>query len=385
MQAVLGEFERQTPRRLARGEDQPIGAAGLVTYEVTRGRLRLAASNGKLSASLPVQIDLRVCKPIAGLCIGYGSCTPEYEVHASLDLSLDREHEIGDVKLSEKVKRGCTIGMDVTEHVTQVVREQLSRAEREAKRQLPSVAPWVDRAIAELTRPSELGPGACVALSPAEILLDGPEVTGDRLELSVGLRGALESASCESPPHRGRGLAVTKQERGAAPTLFVPELVSTQTLREELERGLAQAKSAELELTLGRLLLDSDALVVELHASGEVCGTLWARARPRVENGSLMLGPVEVENAKLSSAAEERVASALGAALRVRARADDWVARLAIEERASILGTLLQSSTGLELGVTPPRVTQATAMVVPDGVLVRSEVSGLLALSLSQR
>src|SRR5688572_26842274 len=91
--ALEAEFERHVPRMLAAEEDRPIGSPGLVTYRVTRDKPRLRAADGRLTATLPVEIDLSLCKPLGSLCIGYGSCTPAYDVKATWDLTLSSHHE----------------------------------------------------------------------------------------------------------------------------------------------------------------------------------------------------------------------------------------------------------------------------------------------------
>jgi hypothetical protein len=378
------EFEKQVPKTLAAEEHRPIGAPGEVTYRVTRGKSKLRATDGRLTATLPVNIELSLCKPFGSLCIGYGSCSPAYDVKATWDLTLGADHELPDVRLSQKVTEKCSVGIDVTEHVTRVVTDQLREAEARIDREMPPLAPWVDRAIAEMTRPSLLRVGQCVALSPTELLLDGPKTDGARLTFSVGLVGTIEDAACDAPPHRGRGLPVrrAKRERDGA-RLEVREHLPAEKLAEPLGLAVKSASSAELALALRDYALVEDGLLLEVELSGHACGTVWISSSLGVVGDRLSLQNSKAHASALTAEQTANLEAALTRPLDVESAVPRWLEDRAIEERTDILGTLLAEQAELELEVQAPKVRGVRALPADDGIWLTTEVDSELTLSVT--
>lgn len=381
MALIEQEFERHVPRQLAAEKDRPIGAPGLVTYRVTRGRPKLRASAGKISVALPVQIDLSLCKPFGGLCIGYGSCTPAYDVKATWDLTLNAEHELPAVRLSQKVTEACRVGVDVTEHVTNVVREQLRDIEQRIADERPALAPWIDRAIKELTRATYLTVDQCVALAPSEILLDGPTTSGDHFSWAVGVRGTVAEVECNASPHRGRGLPVKRAEQKASsPTLEIRQRVTPDAFASALTKALERASKPELGLRLAQHELVRDGVAFSVDLSGSECGRVWVLAGIGVLDQRLALREVRVLASKMPPDRKAALEAALAVPLDLPSATPRLLEDLALEERTDILGTLLEAQANLELDVSAPAVLRAWAVTAPDGVWILSELGSRLHL-----
>jgi hypothetical protein len=379
--AIQREVERYVPRTLAAEEDRPIGAPGRVSYRVTRGQPKLRASGGQLVATLPVQIDLSLCKPFGSLCIGYGSCTPAYEVKASWDLTLSAQHELPDVRLTQKVTKRCSIGLDVTDHVTGVVKEQLRGVEAQLEGRIPPLAPWVDRAIVELTRPSMLAVGQCIAFAPTEVLLAGPVTNSERVTFGVGLSGAMTEAACDAPPHPGRGLPVRRPEHSAdPPRLQLRQHFPAEAVRTALAGATARASTSSLRLTLREHILTRSGVLLELELGGSACGTVWVEVQLGVDGEHVSIDAAHVhEGDHLPVRAAEIEASLVGP-LDLPSRAPRWVSDLAIEERTDILGTLLGEKTELDLQVKAPKVLVAQVVTATDGIWVLTDIASRLGL-----
>jgi len=379
---IESEFEKHVPRTLAAEERRPIGAPGEVTYRVTRGKPKLRGADGRLTATLPVNIELSLCKPFGSLCIGYGSCSPAYDVKASWDLTLGADHELPDVRLSQKVTEKCSVGIDVTEHVTRVVKDQLREAEARIDQELPPLGPWVDRAIAEMTRPSLLRVGECVALAPTELLLDGPKTDGGRLTFSVGLAGTMEGTACDAPPHRGRGLPVKRAKRDPdGARLELREHLPTEKLAEPLASVVKAASSAELTLSLRDYALVEGGLLLEVELSGSACGTLWISSSLGVTGDRLSLQNSKLYASALTAEQTTTIETALARPLDLESAVPRWLEDRAIEERTEILGTLLAEQAELELGVQAPKVRAAHALTAEDGIWLVTELRSELILS----
>ena len=386
LSAIEREVERYVPRTLAAEEDRPIGAPGRVTYRVTRGRPKLSAKDGRLSATLPVKIDLSLCKPFGSLCIGYGSCTPAYDVKASWDLTLNAQHELADVRLSQKVTQGCSVGIDVTDHVTQVVKEQLRGVAEQIDERLPPLSPFVDRAIFELTRPTMLAAGQCIAFSPTEVLLAGPTTSEGRFFMGVGLSGTMLEAECDAPPHPGRGLPVRRREQAAdSPRLQLRQHVSQAALRTALDEAVVRASSPALGLAVRDHTMTRDGVLLELELSGSACGIAWAEVKLGVQEDHLSVDAARLHQGGLLPAQAAELEAALVGPLRVGSVAPRWVAELAVEERTDILGTLLRERGELDLSVSSPRVMEAEVITEVDGIWVLSGVQTRLGLKAQDR
>lgn len=378
---IQREVERHVPRTLAAERDRPIGGPGQVTYRVTRGTPKLRASAGEVTATLPVEIDLSLCKPLGGLCIGYGSCTPKYEVNATVDLTLDAAHELPDVRLSQKVKEGCRVGVDVTEHVTRVVKDQLADVERRIRNERPGIAPWVDRAITELTRPTMLAVGQCVALAPDAVLLDGPTTNGDHLTWGIGVRGTIAESECTAPPHRGRGLPISRPTQPRpAPSVELREHIDEAAFSEALGAALSAASGPELGFTLVESELARDQVAFMVDLRGPECGRVWALAKVGTRGDQLTLEDVHLLAGRLDAERRKELERALAVALDLRTAAPRFLEDLALTERTSILETLLDQHAEVDLHVDAPAVRRATVVPAPDGLWVLSQVASELHL-----
>jgi hypothetical protein len=380
------EIENYVPRKLAEEQDRPIGGAGQVTYRVTRGSPDVRASGGKVSVVLPIEIDLSLCKPFGSLCIGYGSCSPKYEIKANLDLTLDANHELPDVRLSQKVKEGCRVGVDVTDHVTDVVKDQLAEVHQRIRDERPSVAPWIDRAIAELTRPTMLTVGECVALAPDEILLEGPEVDGDRLHWGIGVRGTVAEAECNAVPHRGRGLPVARvKERSPSPRVELRQHVTKDAFTAALEQALARASRPELGFTLQETELTEGQVAFSVDLKGQECGRVWVLGRVGTRDDRLTLEGVRLLATQLDPKRRSEIEAALSVELDLGLAVPHFLEDLAIVERTAILATLLDEHAKLDLKVDAPKVHRATVAPASDGLWILSEVSSELHLEAHSR
>jgi len=384
--AIQQQIAEHVPTTLAAEKDRPIGAAGLVTYRVTRQAPKIRASAGRVSVTLPVEIDLSLCKPFGSVCIGYGSCTPAYDIKATWDLTLGPDYELKPLQLSQKVTRGCRVGVDVTDQVTRVVSEQLDDIEARIQREKPRLAPWVDRAATELTRPTMLTVGHCVALSPSEILLDGPTTSGDRVTFAIGVRGVVSEVECSAPPQRGRGLPVTRQsERSLAPTLELRQHVTKDAFGEALREGLSLASKPELGFALQEFDVTLDGVLFSVQLSGAECGVVWVLAGLDVTSDGLRLTRPRVLAQGTDSERRSQLEAALAVPLELRLGAPALLADLAFEERTAILGTLVEERTDLDLQVTGPKIARATAHMATDGVWIVSEVESRLHLEARAR
>lgn len=382
---IEGEIENYIPRKLAEEQDRPIGGAGNVTYRVTRGKPDVRASGGKVSVILPIEIDLSLCKPLGSLCIGYGSCSPKYEVKASLDLTLDANHELPDVRLSQKVKEGCRVGVDVTDHVTDVVKDQLAEVHRRIRDERPGVAPWIDRAIAELTRPTMLTVGECVALAPDEVLLEGPEVQGDRLRWGVGVRGTVAEAECSAMPHRGRGLPVSRVKERASPRVELRQHVTKDAFTAALEQALARASRPELGFTLQETELTEGQVAFSVDLRGQECGRVWVLGRVGTRDGRVAMESVRLLASQLDAKRRSEIEAALSVELDLGLAAPRFLEDLAIDERTAILATLLDAHAKLDLKVDAPKIHRATVTPTTDGLWILTEISSELHLEAHSR
>ncbi len=371
VQALIQQLERYLPRRLAREKDRPIGAPGRVSYDVTRSTLRLETSSSRLVLHLPLEIDISICKPIGSACLSYGACTPKYDIQAIVPTELENG-EIPPITLTERVVRGCRIGLDVTEHVTRIVKRQLRDAQRRVASRVPSLTPFINDAMSALEKPVEVETDACLALRPKRLFLSKPEINGSRLRLALGARGMIENTQCNATLARPAIPRLETRPLPKSPRLRIPQFFETNEILTSLKSKLDASSRTSLMLTPTSADVSGEKLQFEIDVAGRYCGSAIVTATPGVNEQHITLTQPELISPRVDSELQREITARIEGQLGLIVTSQDWISSDRLAPDLGLLNPILQEIAGLEMKLRAPR---------PHSTRVRTTRGGLLAIS----
>lgn len=386
---LIAEVEARLGETLASDRGQPIGAPGRVTYAVRRGRVSLDAGEHGFSLRVPVDIDLSVCKPLGSLCITYGRCAPSYDITATVPAGLRSNGELPEVHLARTLRRGCTIGIDVTPHVTRVVDEQLARVQGQIRRDAPRLAPELDALLEELRTPIPVSSEACIGFLPTRLLADEPRLDGDDLVWSVGLSAETFPTSCQqrlaAPKHPG----FRRKERPKTPHLDVPELLATDDVLAALRTHLARAQDhgtgAILSVEVLSLTPSGESLLAEMHIAGANCGRVFVELRPQVRQDRLALALASVVGPELPKATLAALKEQLAGPLPLPIATAGWMTSGEPELLLAAANAIIADEADLQLSLRGPKRAAIRARVASQGVLLTTRLRTDLELQAHPR
>lgn len=291
-EAIVRELEREVPVALAGERGRPIGAPGEVTYSVRRGRLGVKLESDRLIASVPVSVEVEVCKPIGPFCPVYGRCSPRLAAIASVPLLLGEDYEIGQSKVGVSVVRSCTIaGIDATPEIEKQARGAVGVVQNRIARSLPRIRPSVAGVWDILHHPVSLGTTACLRIKPEQLAQAKPRSEPTRLVTSLSAEGTL----AVEEPCLGRDAPVqpgalpkleTRDQIEPGVDLRVPIVTSFTDASAALARSLALGTTSADRVRLVKLEARGvaaggrGALALQGTLAGPVCGEAWWLADP---------------------------------------------------------------------------------------------------------
>ncbi len=191
------EIDKNVPRALGSAKRQPIGSAGEVTYDVSRGPFAFALRDDRLVLSTPVTARVSVCKPLGPLCPTYGRCSPRLTTTAKVPLMVDTSYALAKPKVSYTIDAGCSIvGVNVTSKIRELADSRMVAVRQQIAKAMPDVASLAQKGHERMSEPLPFE-GGC-----AQIRVDGIEQARPRLEagnllLRAVARGHVSvSATC---------------------------------------------------------------------------------------------------------------------------------------------------------------------------------------------
>ena len=303
------QVEGQVPRSLASASGRSAGAAGKVSYSVTRGDFSWSLEHGDLVARTPVTVSLSICKPLFGsLCPVYGSCSPQLGVEARTATSLDAHYRPAQPRVKIAMKSGCSVvGVDVSSRVQSIAQANVARIEKRIAAALPAPELWLEQVLA-LATVVPLSAGRCLRLQPKSATQLPAELDDEALSLhfQVGASVAV-AADCAPPTPTPMAPPLTSATEPQSPTEVVLAAAwGTAELGEALKSVLvgrvlgegavgAAGSSASLIETVEVRTAQPDAagaaplLLLSLQLQGATCGQLWVATRPTLRDGRLGL------------------------------------------------------------------------------------------------
>lgn len=285
LSSVKDRISKEIPRTLAKEKDRDVGAPGKATYRVTRGEPNLSIENGKVTVGVPVFADISVCKPIGRMCIGYGSCKPEFSTEFSFASKLGDKYELSPPKGKISATKRCIIAVDVTEPIEKIARQEVKKVERQIAAEWPKLMPQVKRGFAELQRPFGLSDDRCFFVEPQAVEYSSPRIvkdaTGEYLEASAGVAGLLLPAeSCSSEQETPAVLPPQLQSAPAEQSLlYLPDELPWDDVRTSLTTSLQGPWAGEdSNLIVEKIEFSASRLALRLRTDGPLCGSYWVTA-----------------------------------------------------------------------------------------------------------
>ncbi len=285
----------QVPVVLAQHKDRPIGAPGRATYTVRRGRFALATDDAALTLSVPVTADISVCKPIAGLCLRYGQCSPAFDVHVGLRTTLASDYRVPPPTAGLRATKGCVIGVDVTQQLEALAQAELSNISRRIAQSWPNTQDAVNAVWAELRKPLPIAPGRCLLLDADTVHYAGARLgqDGKRLAFELGLGGVLRPApDCQERRSITPLPTPQKKEKlNGLSTLWLPELIPTGLVQDGIARSLPGrlGESGEYSLAVLTIRLGAQGTALLLDVTGRHCARIWVQAALGAQPGQGLL------------------------------------------------------------------------------------------------
>ncbi|HSC88128.1 MAG TPA: DUF4403 family protein [Polyangiaceae bacterium] len=395
-------LQAEIPRVLVKRKDHPIGAPGNATFEVTRGTPRVKAQDGKSVVVLPLAMDISVCKPFGPVCVGYGSCQPRYDVTLTASPQLDGELHLSPPRLDAQLRQGCTIGIDVTDHVTRALTTELNKVKpllrRFTEQASDELAGLVDRAA------SPVGPhgGPCASVTPELVTLTGFTTRGSELVFGASLRVGLKApVACDAPdaaPHRPDvKWTAGKTAEQPNPSLRWVESLSRAELETRLRArlGAGEAGAGEAEagapaertsVELAGLQIADGELLLELRATGESCGPVLARATLGASDSGIAVQDVTVPGLTADDPFVRLLRSKLAAWVVFEPLLPQQAVRLlgdgAVNDAVnSAVNSAEMRACGLGVKVAAPPAPQTKLLGTTEGLTVVTELQGRLGVT----
>jgi hypothetical protein len=279
--ALDREIGRQVPTRLSTVRGMDIGAPGEASFTVDRGSLNLAVTGDRLDVTIPVAVEVEVCKPLGPFCPTYGRCSPRLAARVSVPALLSADYEIPRSRVSIGVTRGCTIaGFDATPEIRKAANQQTSMIQSRIDRSIPKLRPYVDNVWRTLHVPVSLGNTTCLRIQPDALTQARPSLVNRVLSARLSASGALSVEDpCAKPEEAIRPGPLPELKTGDAPDgvlLEVPVRIAWADVSAAITRSAGNQLLVKAEArgaSKGRIAIGAT-------LGGTVCGTAWLFAEP---------------------------------------------------------------------------------------------------------
>lgn len=289
VRSLSQQLEKQVPVLLGSASRQDIGAAGEVSYTVTRGKVTIDLEGEHLRARVPVDTKVEICKSLGPVCIRYGSCNPQLLAVTRVPLVLAEDYAILPSRVSVALTRGCVIaGYDAGPEIRRQAARQIGTVEQRINASVPDVRPAVAAGWRQLHVPVALSRDSCIRVEPTRLAQSPPTLAEGQLGLRLA---AFGRASLEGPcsdqstpgPLPARALDASLPEHSE---LVVPIRTSRAALSGALTLSLSKPEGATRVLKVDARPVRHDGqsrLALDLTLSGRLCGETTVLASLRYD------------------------------------------------------------------------------------------------------
>ncbi len=291
---ITAELDKQVPRTLASANRQAVGAAGEVTYVVTRGGFAYGLVGDRLQVSTPIAVNVSVCKPLGPFCPTYGSCTPKLGTTVSVPLTVGSDYRLGASTAAYGIQEGCTIaGKDVTPKIREIADARIGAIRKQLDGAVPAIEPLAKEVLAAVSAPRSLA-GGCARVVLERLEQARPKLANGVLSLRALARARIDVTDGPCGAEPAATLPPLATLEGSAPVPTESELTAAVTISwPELGRRLNEAVRATpladgstrfggLEVR-GVMLGGGPALLLTSRLEGAVCGEHFATASMTIE------------------------------------------------------------------------------------------------------
>ncbi len=377
---LLKLLEKELPVELAREKKVSVGPAGKADYVVTRGKPVLNATKDELEVRVPINAEIDVCKPFAGMCIKYGHCEPAFEAGFTVSTKVGEDYALPKPQGELSATKRCVIGIDVTPQILSEARREVEKVEAQIARRMPSVKKDAEQLWARVQAPLKLPDQSCVRFEPERITYRAPLKNSGYFEASLGIEGALvPSTECGAAKAASKLGPVTRAgaENGAA-TAWLPTRIDTARISEELSQKLGGFVDESNEIAALEVRPSDGALALGITVRGAHCGTVWVTGKPAVTAAGDQIELTEVALVNPAVIADSEFAARLVSHVAQRGRvslpldapgakklSDEWLAKAQGELPK---GAKLSFDVPAEKRETAEK--KAVVAVTPEGVVV---------------
>lgn len=323
--SVRARLEREVPRRLGQGSNEPIGAPGKLTYAVDRGAFTIAVRGDDVVLRMPFSATASVCKPTGPLgCVTYGRCAPAGYVEVKTSARLDKQWTLSPAKADVTITKRCVmtaLELDVTPQLEARARAEVKKAEQRINAALPKPRPLAEEAWRKLQAPLPLG-DACLVLEPRAVTQGPPKIVDDALLTRVRV-DATPTLRLPCPAPRETSPLPELAQAKELPESFALHLAvdaGQAHVQAQASASLAGAEGGALRVTGARVRSAKEGLVLDADVTGAACGVVsfvaeiaWDPKRRVV--GAAAVRPLDGEQARLGAGVD---LGALGGALAAR-------------------------------------------------------------------
>jgi hypothetical protein len=219
------------------------------------------------------------------MCIGYGSCQPQFSTEFSFSSTVGKKYELAPPKGKISATKRCVIAVDETSHIEKIAKQEVKKVERQIAAEWPKLLPQVKRGLSELAHPFGIAEGRCFFVEPVSVEYSNPRIakdeTGEYLEVSAGVTGRLLPAeSCSSEQEKP---PVLSPEIASAPPqqslLYLPDELPWEEVETSLSESLQGVWSGEgSNLVVEETRLSQKSVALRLRTEGPLCGSYWVTA-----------------------------------------------------------------------------------------------------------
>jgi hypothetical protein len=331
---VRARLEREVPKRLGQGTNEPIGAPGKLTYAVDRGAFTIAVRGDDVVLRMPFSATASVCKPSGLLgCVTYGRCAPAGVVEAKIAGRLGETWSLGPARADVIITKRCVmtaLEVDVTPQLESRARAEVKKAEQKINAALPNPRPVAEDAWRKLQAPVPLG-DACLILEPKSVTQGPPKVVDDvlvtrvRVDASPTLRAPCPAAPEPTPLPK----LAQAPELPSAFGLHLAVAEGSAQVDAQVSASLTDVRGGALRVTSARARSAKEGLVLDADVVGPSCGTVrfvadvaWDPKRRAVVASAVR--PMDGEQARLGAAVDlAALGKAIGARLAIGLPFDD--------------------------------------------------------------
>lgn len=294
---LLDRLSQEVPTTVAKAKNQSIGAAGRVTYTITRSPFELSTTKEAIILSTHLKGDIEVCKPIGPFCPDYGKCKPSWDVAITLGTNFEGGPEL-QARTKVELSKGCVlqpVGFNATSELEKITRDEARKVRDRINGELSRINQRIEREWQRFARPQKWS-GGCVQWHTDSARYVPPVSKDGILSAEFQVEGWLDRA-CSLEDRDDEETTIPFPKLDAVSSLDPKIDVTTETpwALQAVQSALSDALKRPVELAISGGGTDAASPNRLWIKQGTESCPKWVQLTPRIAAGKLSFEPLGSE------------------------------------------------------------------------------------------